>query len=116
MNPDQPLLHARRRPGRPRKNGHSLGTDGLQVVKDSGLGVGTLACQAIAPVPPRLLDLEATAGYLGVSGWTVRDLESAGILPRVRIPLPNGGELRKVLFAKEDLDRLIDAWKDRQHG
>ncbi len=75
-----------------------------------------LACQAIAPVPPRLLDLEATAAYLGVSPWTVRDLEASGTLPRVRIPLPNGGELRKLLFDKADLDRLVEAWKDRQHG
>jgi hypothetical protein len=60
----------------------------------------------------RLLDLVATGTYLGVSGWTVRDLEAAGILKRVRVPLPNGGELRKVLFDREDLDRLITAWKD----
>jgi hypothetical protein len=59
------------------------------------------------------LDLENARLYLGVSAWTVRDLESAGTLRRVRIPLPNGGELRKVLFDREDLDRLIDSWKDR---
>ena len=62
--------------------------------------------------PPRLLDLGATGAYLGVSGWTVRDLEAAGILRRVRVPLPNGGELRKLLFDKNDLDALIESWKD----
>ncbi len=61
---------------------------------------------------PRLLDLPATAAYLGLSGWSVRDLEAAGILRRVRVPLPNGGELRKLLFDREDLDRLIAAWKE----
>lgn len=63
--------------------------------------------------PPRLLDLGASAVYLAVSPWTVRDLIAAGTLARVRIPLPNGGELRKVLLDREDLDRLVAAWKDR---
>ncbi len=62
--------------------------------------------------PSRLLDLLATAAYLGVSPWTVRDLEGAGVLRRVRVPLPNGGELRKLLFDREDLDALIQGWKD----
>jgi hypothetical protein len=61
----------------------------------------------------RLLDLNATAAYLNVSPWTVRDLEAAGVLRRVRVPLTNGGELRKVLFDREDLDRLIVSWKGR---
>ena len=42
------------------------------------------------PVPglwPRLLDLGSTAAYLGVSSWTVRDLEAAGELRRARIPV-----------------------------
>ena len=67
----------------------------------------------MAQVPPRLLDLDATATFLGVSAWTVRDLEAAGVLPRVRVPLPNGGELRKLLFDKTDLDRLVDLWMDQ---
>jgi hypothetical protein len=53
-----------------------------------------------------------TARFLSVSPWTVRDLEAAGTLRRVRIPLPNGGELRKLLFDQADLDRLVEAWKD----
>lgn len=67
---------------------------------------------SVTSVPPRLLDLDATAAYLGVSPWTVRDLEAAGVLARVRVPLPNGGELRKLLFDRADLDRLVEAWKD----
>jgi len=27
------------------------------------------------------------------------------------VPLPGGAELRKLLFDKLELDRLIDAWK-----
>jgi hypothetical protein len=61
----------------------------------------------------RLLDLDGAAAYLGVSPWTIRDLEAAGVLRRVRVPLPNGGELRKVLLDRVDLDALIERWKDR---
>jgi hypothetical protein len=60
----------------------------------------------------RLLDLAATASYLAVSVWTVRDLEAAGTLKRVHIPLRNGGALRKLLFDIQDLDALIGQWKD----
>lgn len=78
-----------------------------------GPGPRALASQTIAPVSPRLLDLPAAAAYLGVSPWTVRDLDAAGVVPRVRIPLPGSGELRKLLFDRADLDRLIELWKDR---
>ena len=60
---------------------------------------------------PRLLDLGATAFYLGVSVWTVRDLEAAGTLKRVRVPVAGGGDLRKLLFDRQELDRLVEAWK-----
>jgi hypothetical protein len=68
---------------------------------------------ALCPVTPRLLDLGTAAAYLSVSPWTVRDLEAAGVLPRVRVPVGDGGELRKLLFDREDLDHLINRWKDR---
>jgi hypothetical protein len=68
---------------------------------------------ALCPVTPRLLDLGTAAAYLSVSPWTVRDLEAAGVLPRIRVPVGGGGELRKLLFDRTDLDRLISAWKDR---
>jgi hypothetical protein len=88
---------------RPAAHGH------LKAVRDEA---GGGADSTVVPVPPRLLDLDGTAAYLGVSPWTVRDLEAAGVLPRVRVPLPNGGELRKLLFDRSDLDRLVEAWKD----
>jgi hypothetical protein len=59
-----------------------------------------------------LFDLGATAAYLAVSPWTVRDLEAAGELRLVRIPVGPGRELRKLLFDRQDLDRLLEAWKD----
>jgi hypothetical protein len=102
LSQDKPLLHARRPVGRPRKP-----------VLPASEKPEPVRCLTVAAVPPRLLDLEATAAYLGVSPWTVRDLEAAGILHRVRVPLPNG-ELRKLLFDREDLDHLVMLWKDQQ--
>ena len=60
----------------------------------------------------RLLDLRAAAAYVGVSEWTVRDLKWAGVLRRVRVPVPGGRDLRKLLFDRHDLDRLIETWKE----
>lgn len=101
----------RGRPGRPRKAPaeHDAGRPQAGASPNSGPDGRVLAQQASAP---RLLDLRATAAYLGVSEWTVRDLDAAGVLHRVRVPMPNGGELRKLLFDRTDLDRLIEAWKD----
>jgi hypothetical protein len=42
----------------------------------------------------------------------VRELEAKGVLPRVRVPLPGGRELRKLLFDKADLVCLIEHWKE----
>jgi hypothetical protein len=94
-----PLGHLKRPPGRPPR--------------------ATADARSTRPVPVgspnpdvRLLELDQTARYLGLSPWTVRDLEATGVLRRVSIPLGNGRELRKLLFDREDLDRLIEAWKD----
>jgi len=109
------LPSARRpRPGRPRKaeSGHVAGTSPVQGGANAGGNGSTLASQAIVLVSPRLLNLEGAAAYLAVSPWTVRDLEAAGTLRRVRIPLPHEGELRKLLFDRTELDRLVEAWKD----
>src|SRR5712691_9454287 len=76
-----------------------------------GRARGPLAEPAGEPGPWRLFDLDQAAAYLGVSPWTVRDLEAAGTTKRVRVPLSNGRELRKLLFDKADLDRLIEVWK-----
>ena len=70
------------------------------------------AKEASGLITPRLLDLAGVASYLSVSTWTVRDLEAAGILQRVRVPHANNGELRKILFDRNDLDRLIEVWKE----
>ena len=103
MSDDRPLLHARRPVGRPRKP---------RPEPDSNAQRGPVRCLTVAAVPPRLLDLKATAAYLGISPWTVRDLEAQGILHRVRVPVSKG-ELRKLLFDREDLEHLVTLWKDQ---
>ena len=71
---------------------------------------GAAGAHSSVPVASRLLDVEAAAAYLGVSPWTIRDLEAAGTLKRVCVPL-RGSELRKLLFDRADRDRLIEMWK-----
>lgn len=73
---------------------------------------GSRQPRAAEAVVPRLLDLKAAANYLGVSGWTLRSLEWAGVIRRVRVPTNGDRELRKLLFDRHDLDGLIEAWKD----
>jgi hypothetical protein len=95
-------VRLRGKPGRPRKPRPEAPANASPVV----------VLAPVAPVLPRLLDLDSTAAYLGISSWTVRALESAGTLRRVRVPLANGGELRKLLFDREDLAGLVEVWKD----
>ena len=114
--PTAPLAAASRRlrgkPGRPRKT-NSGRVHATPQVDGGGDDARQGGGSAQAPITPRLLDLMTTAAYLGVSPWTVRDLEAAGVLPRVCVPLPGGRDLRKLLFDRADLDRLIEAWKER---
>lgn len=70
-----------------------------------------MALEAVAPLRPRLLDVRGLAEYLSVPPATVYDLTARGVLRPVRIPLPDGGEMRKLLFDRSDLDRLVEAWK-----
>lgn len=118
---DLPLAAAakrlRRRPGRLRK---AQGAESAQAPQAGApaQGVDSLGARGGTPVPMlcpvtrRLLDSEGAAQYLGVSSWTIRDLEASGHLPRVRLPLPGGKEVRKLLYDRADLDRLIDNSKD----
>jgi len=94
-----PLPHARREPGRPRKHPKP----GEASPKPSP-----------PPLDPRLLDIVQAARYLSVSPWTIRNLEWSGLLPRVWIPLADGRDLRKLLFDRINLDRLIESWRTRE--
>jgi len=63
------------------------------------------------PCSARLLGLKAAAGYVGVSTWVIRGWLAKGILPRVRLPGAEGGEVERLLFDVVDLDALIEAGK-----
>jgi hypothetical protein len=104
-----PLAHLRRGPGRPRKT-ETARTD-LTAVQPDESDSEARDAPASRTAVSRLLDLTQTAQYLGISAWTVRDLVANGTLQRVSIPLAGGRELRKLLFDRGDLDRLVDAWK-----
>lgn len=103
--------------GRPRKaptgpnSGHSAGTGPARDRVSSTRESRPEPLQGRALSASRLLDLPGAAAYLAVSPWTVRDLEAAGTLKRVRVPTAGGAELRKLLFDRVDLDRLVEAWK-----
>src|SRR3990167_1612934 len=63
---------------------------------------------------PRLLGAGDAARYLGVGEDTVLELLRTGTLHRVRIPAPvttkrRGGEIRRVLLDRAELDALIGA-------
>jgi hypothetical protein len=64
----------------------------------------------------RLLNLNQAAGYLGLSYWSVRDMVQSGMLQTVRFPAPrarDGRAIRRILVDREDLDRLVEQWKER---
>jgi hypothetical protein len=67
----------------------------------------------VSDVSPRLLDVDAAACYLGHSAGYVRGLVAQGKLVPVRLPSTRraGESSRRLLFAREDLDALIDRWK-----
>jgi hypothetical protein len=67
---------------------------------------------SVAPVPARLVDVRGAARYLSLSPDGIRDLDARGVLKRVRLPGPNGADLRRVLYDVHDLDRLIERMKD----
>ena len=48
------------------------------------------------------------ARYLGLPYTTLRDIALSGHLPVVRIP-----DGRRLWFEKRDLDRAVDAWRER---
>ncbi len=103
----------RRKPGRPKKEWSAsiMGEAHPGTPRSNNSNSGAVAYEAVGHIPPRLLDLKAAAAYLGVSPWTVRDLEANGTIRRISIPLGAGRDLRKLLFDRQDLDQLVDSWK-----
>ena len=58
---------------------------------------------------PRLLSAQDAARYLGLPYTTLRDIALRGHLPVIRIP-----DCRRLWFEKRDLDRAVDAWRERE--
>jgi hypothetical protein len=109
------LESARRpHPGRPRKtvSGHVPGTLDAGGLDSSGYKGRAVAQEASAPLLPRLLDVHGLAAYLSMPEATVYDLAARGVLRRVRVPLPDGNDLRKLLFDRQDVDRIVESWKE----
>lgn len=119
---ERPLAAAserlKKRPGRPRKDGavspqtsgHPSGPAKPALTATSE-AAGKVSPET-SPIQPRLLDVDLAATYLSLSPWSIRCLIANRTLRRVRVPLPNGGEMRKVLVDRADLDRLVEAWKE----
>jgi len=59
----------------------------------------------------RLLSFNSSAEYCGVTQQTIRRLMARGVLTPVRFP-----EVRRILFDKRVLDRLIEAGKASDKG
>jgi hypothetical protein len=135
QDPDKPLLHARRPLGRPRKTPPVQPSAAAPAVRpprwklDPGLkpfldALAELVAEIVIrrareakaalaqrPEPPReteprLLDVKGAAKYLGISYWTIRELP----VPRVRLEVAGGRDVRRILFDRRDLD----AWIERQ--
>ena len=59
-------------------------------------------------VLPRLLGIEDAGQYLGLSTWTIRDMVTGGELHPVQL-VAAGRPVRRLLFDRADLDRLVEA-------
>jgi hypothetical protein len=61
--------------------------------------------------PPRLLNAQAAAKYLGVPYTSLRDWALRGHVPIVRVP-----NCRRLWFDRRDLDRAVESWRERVQG
>jgi hypothetical protein len=71
-------------------------------------------------VAVRLLDRDGAAAYLSCSTDTIDRLIATGALGIVRLPVArhrNGAAVssscRRVLVDKQEIDRLVDQWRER---
>jgi hypothetical protein len=122
---EPPVYVPRKAPGRPKRlvsmtpltavmeaeAGDNRGTTATNDRINSSVNGRAQVQQTNAPTP-RLVDLAGAAGYLSVSTWTIREWAAKGWLSRVRFLMPDGHEVRKLLFDKRDLDALIERSKE----
>jgi excisionase family DNA binding protein len=69
----------------------------------------TLSHTSAGETVPRLLSAQSAAKYLGVPYTSLRDWALRGHIPIVRVP-----ECRRLWFDRRDLDRVVEAWKERR--
>ena len=104
----EPSATPRRRPGRPRRGSVNPGPVPRAAAPNVAMGravASTVAGSVALPCPPRLLGLKDAGRYLGLSRWSLEELQRAGRLREVRAPF------RKLQFDRQDLDCLADQWK-----
>lgn len=91
------------------KNGHRTGTARAETIDKADVVKPAKDIKSVAlAFVPRLLDLKASAHYLSIGVWTVRELVWAGKLPVVRLPrADNSGDMRLILIDRNDLDAFI---------
>jgi excisionase family DNA binding protein len=104
----------RGRPGRPRtkprgdKPGDSCEPQRTQVREmPSRPAARTQDSPSCAPPGPRLLTRQQAADYLNLSSDMLDRLTQQGELPRIQLLLGNRN-VRKVLYDRSDLDRLVE--------
>ena len=79
----------------------------MQRIESGAEGIGPKE-KRVPPGEGRLVSAQRAAAYLGVPYTSLRDWALRGHLPLVRVP-----GTRRLWFDRRDLDRLIDAWKER---
>jgi hypothetical protein len=104
------------------KAGHSAGTVAPQTLERQGRQQGAQDKTSAVPGWPRLLNVEQAAAYLNVSWWTLREFINAGTVPTVRLPRPQTDRMRRrrpvtdtvrrLLIDRQDLDALVERWKE----
>ncbi len=88
---------------RPRMNSGAEGRPGAPSTPALPLVVAV-----VAAAPARLLDLAGVGVYLGgLSGDTIKKLDRAGQLPRVKLP-----GVRRTLIDRVALDAAVEAWRE----
>ena len=98
------------------KDSQTMGIAPHQTGMNTGPKPSALARGAVTPIHPRLLSEKNSATYLDISVDSLRVMVDAGRLRRVQLPGEDGKELRRRLFDRNDLDKLVDQCKDKNHA
>lgn len=100
-----PRAHSgrQRRPEAPKASALPPGAGGLLAGPEVPVG-------AVAPLAPRLLDLDGASAYLGVSTWTLKGWLRRGLVQAVPMPA------RVMRLDRVELDAMITRWEASRGG